>query len=128
MELVACVAALALLEYAVLVVRTGSARGRYGVAAPATAGNPDFERHFRVQMNTVEQLVLFLPGLWLFAHYVSAPVAAGLGLFFILGRALYARAYVRDPGGRGPGFLEEPAPAFSAQSPGREDLDGHFSL
>jgi uncharacterized MAPEG superfamily protein len=55
-------------------------------------------------MNTVEQLVIFLPGLLLFAVYVSEPWAAALGVVFILGRALYARCYLTDPARRGPGF------------------------
>ena len=101
---VAIVAALVLLEYLAFVMLTGHARGRAGVPAPSTTGDPHFERWFRVQGNTVEQLVLFFPGLWLFAHYVSAPWAAGLGAMFALGRALFARGYVRDPARRGPGF------------------------
>jgi uncharacterized membrane protein YecN with MAPEG domain len=105
MTVVAIVAVLALLEYSVFVVMAGQARGRYGVAAPATTGHPKFERHFRVQQNTVEQLVIFLPALFLFAHYASEPWAAVLGLVFIVGRALYARGYVTDPAKRGPGFL-----------------------
>jgi uncharacterized membrane protein YecN with MAPEG domain len=104
MELVAIVAVLALLEYGVFVLICGNARGRHGVPAPATTGNTAFERAFRVQMNTVEQLVIFLPGLLLFALYVSAPWAAALGIVFILGRALYARSYLTDPARRGPGF------------------------
>lgn len=105
MQWVAIVAALVLIEYLVLVFLTGQARGRYGVAAPGTTGHPIFERWFRVQGNTVEQLVVFLPGLWLFAHYVSPHGAAALGLVFALGRALFARGYVQDPARRGPGFL-----------------------
>jgi uncharacterized membrane protein YecN with MAPEG domain len=104
MEFVAIVAALALLEYGVFVLICGHARGRHGVPAPATTGNAAFERAFRVQMNTLEQLVIFLPGLLLFALYASAPWAAALGLVFILGRALYARSYLTDPARRGPGF------------------------
>jgi uncharacterized MAPEG superfamily protein len=104
MELVVAVGALALLEYLVFVMMCGHARGRCGVAAPSTTGNPVFERYFRVQANTLEQLVLFLPGLALFAIYVSEPVAAGLGGFFILGRAIYAWGYIADPARRGPGF------------------------
>jgi glutathione S-transferase len=104
MEVVAIVAALALLEYSVFVMLCGRARGRSGVAAPSTTGDPLFERYFRVQANTLEQLVVFLPGLVLFAVYVSEPAAAALGGIFILGRALYARAYVTDPARRGPGF------------------------
>lgn len=105
MQLVAIVAALALLEYTVLVLLAGHARGRQGVPAPTMTGNAHFERCYRAQANTVEQLVIFLPALFLFAHFASEPVAAGLGLVFILGRALYARAYVVDPAKRGPGFL-----------------------
>jgi uncharacterized membrane protein YecN with MAPEG domain len=105
MALVSIVAALALVEYSVFVVMAGHARGRYGVAAPATSGDPIFERHLRVQQNTVEQLVIFLPALFPFATYASELVAVVLGLVFILGRALYARGYVLDPSKRGPGFL-----------------------
>jgi uncharacterized membrane protein YecN with MAPEG domain len=105
MEIVAIVAALALVEYGAFVILCGQARGRFGVAAPSTTGNTAFERRFRVQANTVEQLVIFLPSLLLFAVYVSEPIAAGLGVVFIVGRGLYARAYVVDPAKRGPGFL-----------------------
>jgi uncharacterized membrane protein YecN with MAPEG domain len=105
MKLVSVVAALALIEYWIFVVLAGQARGRFGVAAPATTGHPTFERYFRVQQNTVEQLVIFLPALFLFARFASEAVAAALGLVFILGRALYARGYVLDPAKRGPGFL-----------------------
>jgi uncharacterized MAPEG superfamily protein len=105
MQLVAIVAALALLEYTVIVLLVGHARGRQGVPAPTMTGNAHFERCYRAQANTVEQLVIFLPALYLFARFASEPVAAGLGLVFILGRALYARAYVVDPAKRGPGFL-----------------------
>jgi uncharacterized membrane protein YecN with MAPEG domain len=104
-ELVIIVGLLALLEYWVFLMLCGNARGRFGVAAPATAGHPIFERYFRVQMNTLEQLVLFLPGLAVFAWAVSETWAAVFGLVFIAGRALYARGYVQDPAKRGPGFL-----------------------
>jgi uncharacterized membrane protein YecN with MAPEG domain len=105
MSLAAIVACLALIEYVVILMLTGQARGRFGVPAPATTGNPAFERYFRVQQNTIEQLVIFLPSLFLFTAFVSENVAAGLGLVFIVGRALYARGYVEDPAKRGPGFL-----------------------
>ena len=104
MALVTIVASVALLQYMLFVMRAGRARGKSGVPAPAIIGNPDFERHLRVQYNTIEQLVVFLPALFLFAHFVSEPVAAGLGGVFVIGRALYARAYVTDPSKRGPGF------------------------
>ena len=105
MEWVALVSALVLLEYMVIIWFTGHARGLYGVAAPAMTGHPMFERWARVQGNTVEQLVIFFPGLWMFSRYVSPHVAAGLGVVFLIGRALFARGYVADPAKRGPGFV-----------------------
>ncbi|MEO2167056.1 MAG: MAPEG family protein [bacterium] len=104
MEAVAIVTVLALLEYFAFSLQVGKARGEYKVDAPATTGHPVFERTLRVQQNTLEQLVLFLPGLWLFATYVRADIAAILGLVFIAGRAIYARAYIADPGSRSTGF------------------------
>ncbi len=98
------VAAVALIEYTVFVFMTGQARGRLGVPAPATTGNTEFERYLRIQGNTVEQLVVFLPALFLFSAFVSDRVGAAVGLLFILGRALYARAYITNPAKRGPGF------------------------
>ena len=104
MELVAIVIGLAVAQYFYLTMKTGQVRGRTGVPAPAMMGNPEFDRQFRVQYNTIEQLIIFFPSILLFAYYVSEPVAAGLGLVFILGRALYARGYRIDPAKRGPGF------------------------
>jgi len=72
---------------------------------PAVAGHPIFERYHRVHQNTLENLVIFLPGLWLFATYVSAQIAAVLGAVFVVGRAVYARLYVKDPPRRGPGVM-----------------------
>jgi glutathione S-transferase len=105
MNFVSVVAVLALIEYMVIGLQTGRARQTYGVKAPATTGDPMFERYYRVQHNTLEQLVIFLPALFLFARYVSPVVAGLLGLVFIAGRALYARGYIADPQMRGPGFL-----------------------
>jgi glutathione S-transferase len=104
MELVAIVAVLALLQYILFAMLVGKARGQYGVSAPAVTGHPVFERYFRVQMNTLELLVPLLPGLWLFAHYVSPLWAAILGAAYLAGRFLYFRSYVADPAGRGAGF------------------------
>ncbi len=104
MTFTAIVALLALLEYLIIGVLTGQARGRYDVKAPAITGHPIFERWYRVQMNTIEQLIVFLPALFLFARFVSPRWAGILGLIFIAGRAIYARAYVADPAGRSLGF------------------------
>lgn len=105
MAATALVASLALVVYMGIVVSVGRARLRYEVEAPAVTGHPIFERHFRVQQNTVEQLVIFFPALFLFAHFASDGWAAILGLGFIAGRVIYAIGYVKDPGRRGPGFL-----------------------
>jgi uncharacterized membrane protein YecN with MAPEG domain len=104
MHYVSFVAAVALLEYVLISLQTGQARQKYNVQAPATTGDPIFERHYRVQQNTVEQLVVFLPSLFLFANYVSPFWAAMLGWVFIAGRFLYARGYIADPAKRSTGF------------------------
>ena len=105
MKWIVIVTGLALVEYIALTMRVGLTREKYGVTAPATTGNEIWERHFRVQQNTVEQLVIFLPALWMFGIYASAPIGAGIGLFFVVGRALYAIGYVEDPTKRTTGFL-----------------------
>lgn len=99
------VALAALLEYLVFGALVGRARGRYGVKAPAVTGHEVFERHYRVQMNTLELLVVLLPALWLAGFHGSAPWAAGLGALYVIGRAVYAAAYVRDPASRSAGFM-----------------------
>ena len=105
MELVVIVVAVALLEYIYLATQVGQARGKYEVPAPAISGHPTFERLYRVQMNTLEQLIIFLPSIWLFATYVSTGIAAALGVVFIVGRFLYFKGYVDDPEKRTTGFL-----------------------
>jgi glutathione S-transferase len=89
----ALVIALALVLYVFVFAAAGRARHRYGVKAPAVTGAPEFERAFRVQQNTLEQLVWFIPALWLFALYVSATWGGIIGLVWIAGRAYYARSY-----------------------------------
>src|SRR5690606_17338932 len=105
MELVAIVVSLALLQYTYFGGLVGRARVKYNVQAPAVSGDPVFERYYRVQMNTMESLVIFLPSIFIFASYISANIAAGLGIIFIIGRQLYQRAYVKDPNTREIGFI-----------------------
>jgi glutathione S-transferase len=104
MAYVDIVTALAVLQFIVFGFKVGGARGRYGVKAPAITGNEIFERHFRVQQNTLEQLIVFLPGLYLFSRYFSPLVAAVLGAVYLIGREVYAVSYVKDPAKRGPGY------------------------
>jgi glutathione S-transferase len=83
----------------------GIARGRHHVKAPATTGPEGFERAFRVQMNTLENVVLFLPALWLAAAWFSPNVAAAIGGGWVAARVWYALAYARDPKSRGVPFV-----------------------
>ncbi|TFH73546.1 MAPEG family protein [Gammaproteobacteria bacterium LSUCC0112] len=105
MELVAIVVLVALIQYTVFGALVGRARMKYNVEAPAVSGDPIFERYYRVHMNTLESLVMFLPSIFIFATYINADIAAGLGVVFIIGRQLYLRAYIKDPKSRGLGFM-----------------------
>ena len=104
MHLVYLVIGLALAQFIFFGVLVGRARGQYGVAAPATSGHEIFDRHFRVQMNTLELLVVLVPALLLFAHYFGANYAAFLGAIYLVGRFVFASSYVKDPKGRSLGF------------------------
>ena len=100
----ALVTLLAILFYFYTGVRVPRARSKFGLTAPAMTGPPEFERIFRVQLNTLEWMPIFLPSLWLFAIYVSDAEAAALGLIWIIGRILYMNGYMRAVEKRGPGF------------------------
>ncbi len=104
MEAVAIVTILALGQFILFSIQVGSMRGKHGVKAPATTGHPEFERMFRVQQNSMEQLVAFIPALWMFAYLVNPLWGAGMGLVFIIGRFIYRSSYVKDPDARGIGF------------------------
>ena len=102
--LVAIVTILAMLLYFVMSLRVGQARAKYGIAAPAISGNPDFERIFRIHANTLEWLPIFLPSLWLFGFAWNDRVAAGIGVIWIFGRYLYMTGYAREASARSIGF------------------------
>ena len=105
MAFVALVTLLALGLYTALIANAAWRRGKAHIAAPAVSGDAAFERALRIQSNTVEQLMLFLPALWLAGFYASWGWAGTIGLVWIAGRAYYAWSYPRAPASRGPGFL-----------------------
>jgi uncharacterized membrane protein YecN with MAPEG domain len=94
---VTAVVLVALLQYIALGIAVGMARGRFGIHAPATTGHPTFERLFRAHQNTLEMLVVFVPGVWLYGLYISQTWAMWLGIVFVAARFLYIFQYVRDP-------------------------------
>jgi uncharacterized membrane protein YecN with MAPEG domain len=104
MNWVHLVIGLALLQFFIFCMAVGRARETYKVPAPATTGNEVFERYFRVQMNTLEQLIIFVPSILMFAHYLNPCWAAALGAVYLIGRIMYFRAYVKAPGSRSWGF------------------------
>jgi glutathione S-transferase len=109
----ALVTVLACVAYFYASVLVGKARTKYGITAPAITGNPDFERVFRAHMNMLEWMPIFLPALWLFAIYVSDPIAALLGLVWIAGRITYMLAYAEAAQKRGTGFAIQAFATFA---------------
>lgn len=104
MALVAVVIVLALAEFVVFGILVARARSRFGVKAPAMSGQAVFDRYFRVHYNTLEQLIVFVPAIWLFGRFVSPQWAAGIGAIYLVGRIVYLRSYVADPDKRSMGF------------------------
>ena len=104
MEYMALVILAALAQYVYFTIRVGAAREKYGIEAPRTTGNETWERLFRIQQNTLEQLIIFIPTLVLFSMYVSAAWALLPGVIFLVGRQLYAYEYANNPKTRVPGM------------------------
>lgn len=104
MEYVAIVTSLALAQAFFFAIKAGQQRVKHGIHAPATSGHPEFERAYRVHQNTLEQLIIVIPSMWIFASYWRPEIAAGLGAMFIVGRFIYRGAYMGDPGKRTAGF------------------------
>jgi glutathione S-transferase len=104
MGLVEIVMVLALFQYLYFGLLVARARTSYGVAAPAVSGHDVFVRYYRVQMNTLEMLVVFLPAMWLAAQFWSPLFVSGVGVVYLLGRMVFLRAYVSAPESRGMGF------------------------
>jgi glutathione S-transferase len=106
------VSALALLTYYFTLFRSGMARLKFNVPAPSHEGPEGYLRHVRAHQNTLEHLVLFLPGLWLFAFAVSPLWAAGIGMLWPIGRVAYALGYYRSAGARLPGLYLSMPPIY----------------
>ena len=105
MEPVAIVIVLALIQYQAFGFLVGRARGKYNCPAPATTGDPVFERYYRVHGNTGEQLIVFLPAIVIYGYYGNPQIAAAAGVIFLAGRQVYLLAYVKDPAKRSLGFM-----------------------
>lgn len=112
MNYVHIVAGLAILQFIYFGALVGMARGKYGVNAPATSGHEMFERAYRIHMNTLEQLVGFLPALLIAGMYWSNPIIAAIGAVYIVGRFVYQQAYLADPNKRTIGFVLSILPTF----------------
>lgn len=112
MTLVYLVMMIALLEFFVFGMAVGRARSKFGVHAPATTGNVDFERVYRVQMNTLEQLAIMIPSMLVYAHYINERWAAALGMVFVIGRLVYFFGYRKAADKRGIGFMISALPVM----------------
>lgn len=104
MPFVHLIAVLAVLQFLAFGYLVGGQRRVSGLKAPAMTGHDGFERMYRVQMNTLECLIAFLPMLLLAGQYWSAMIVAPVGVVYLIGRTLYWRAYVAKPSSRGLGF------------------------
>lgn len=118
MNLVHLVALLAVVQFLGFSFLVGRARDKYGIPAPAITGHPEFERVFRVQMNTLEQLVCFLPAVLIAGAYWPQPYIAAIGFVYLVGRLIYRASYLRDPSKRTIGFLLTVIPTFSLVAAG----------
>ena len=103
-HLTALVTLLAIAFYFSTCINVARSRDKSGVKVPAMSGHPDFDRAFRIQMNTLEWMPIFLPALWLFAIYISDAIAAGIGAVWIIGRIVYFIGYSKAAAKRSPGF------------------------
>lgn len=110
MEWVDFIAVLAVIQYLYFGFQVARARDRYGIKAPAISGNDEFERIYRVQANTMEMLVAFLPALYIAADEWSTTLVGLIGLVYLAGRFIYARSYVSNPSSRATGFLLSAVP------------------
>ena len=104
MEATVIVTFLALAQYVLFGIQVGSLRGKHGIKAPAQSGHEEFERMNRVHLNTLEQLVVFIPALWMHAYFANPLYGAIVGAVYLIGRFVYRAEYLKNPDSRGPGF------------------------
>lgn len=104
---------LAVAQFFAMAALVSKARGRYGVHAPATTGDPMFERYFRAHMNTLEMLVVFVPALWIAARHFSPMWVALVGVLYLIGRHLYFYGYIKDVKQRGFGYVLSAVPTMA---------------
>jgi uncharacterized membrane protein YecN with MAPEG domain len=105
MEYATLIVLVALLQYIWFTARVGVKRGKYHINAPACEGDENWERLFRVQQNTMEQLIVLIPACYAFAYYLSPTWVLLPGGLFIIGRFFYSAEYVKDPKTRVPGMV-----------------------
>ncbi len=105
MEAVVIVTVLALVQYMFFGFQVGGARQKFSIKAPTMAGDQAFECVNRVHQNTLEQLIVFVPALWMYAHYVNPLWGAGIGVVYLIGRTIYRGEYTPESSSRTLGFL-----------------------
>jgi glutathione S-transferase len=103
---------LALLVYYFTLFKAGMARGKFNVPAPSHDGPEEYVRRVRAHQNTLEHLVLFLPGLWLFSFAVDPIWAAAIGLLWPIGRVWYAIGYYQASEKRSLGLYVSMPPIY----------------
>ena len=104
MEYTALIILVALAQYLFFTFRVGAKRTKHEVHAPKIAGDETWERLFRVQQNTMEQLIIFVPAMIVFSMYLSSKWVVVPGVLFIVARQMYSYEYINKPNSRVPGM------------------------
>lgn len=103
----AAVAVLAVLFIFYTGINVARMRGKHKIDAPAVSGPLEFESAYRVQVNTLEQAMMFFPLLYVSTAYFNtlAWLPAAFGLVWVIGRVVYMQGYMAAPNKRGTGFM-----------------------
>ena len=105
MEYAVIIIFLALLQYMFFSFRVGMNRDKHDIKAPKTVVNDQWECMYRVHQNTLEQLIIFIPAMLGFQHYMSQTWVILPGVLFLLGRQYYSHQYTKNPEARVPGMV-----------------------